>query len=114
MFTYLVQTVNNMYQNVSGKSIENQELILRVFFAVPKDYAYMYVLEFYGMGTCTCVNAGCTPCREREREGWVASVDMCWYSRRIAALWDACRVQDTLPRMRNTWMSSCNHAWVPI
>ena len=31
MFTYLVQTVNNMYQNVSGKSIENQELILRVF-----------------------------------------------------------------------------------
>ena len=34
MFTYLVQTVNNMYQNVSGKSIENQELILRVFFAV--------------------------------------------------------------------------------
>ena len=32
MFTYLVQTVNNMYQNVSGKSIENQELILRVFF----------------------------------------------------------------------------------
>ena len=27
----LVQTVNNMYQNVSGKSIENQELILRVF-----------------------------------------------------------------------------------
>ena len=32
MFTYLVQTVNNMYQNVSGKSIENQELILRAFF----------------------------------------------------------------------------------
>ena len=31
MFTYLVQTVNNMYQIVSGKSIENQELILRVF-----------------------------------------------------------------------------------
>ena len=31
MFTYLVQTINNMYQNVSGKSIENQELILRVF-----------------------------------------------------------------------------------
>ena len=31
MFTYLVQTVNNMYQNVSGKSIENQELIRRVF-----------------------------------------------------------------------------------
>ena len=31
MFTYLVQTVNNMYQNVSGKSIENQELILGVF-----------------------------------------------------------------------------------
>ena len=28
---YLVQTVNNMYQNVRGKSIENQELILRVF-----------------------------------------------------------------------------------
>ena len=26
-----VQTVNNMYQNVSGKSIENQELIRRVF-----------------------------------------------------------------------------------
>ena len=34
MITYQVQTVNNMYQNVSGKSIENQELILRVFFAV--------------------------------------------------------------------------------
>ena len=32
MFSYLVQTVNNMYQNVSGKSIENQELILRGFF----------------------------------------------------------------------------------
>ena len=31
MVTYLVQTVNNMYQNVSGKSIENQELILRFF-----------------------------------------------------------------------------------
>ena len=32
MFTYLVQTVNNMYQNVSDKSIENQEFILRVIF----------------------------------------------------------------------------------
>ena len=34
LHTCMVQTVNNMYQNVSGKSIENQELILRVFFAV--------------------------------------------------------------------------------
>ena len=32
MFKYLVQTVNNMYQNVSDKAIENQEMILRILF----------------------------------------------------------------------------------
>ena len=37
MFTYLVQTVNYMYQNVSGKSIENQELIRPFFCCAVRD-----------------------------------------------------------------------------
>ena len=45
MFTYLVQTVNNMYQNVSGKSIENQELILRAVCSLIESDAIPAVLE---------------------------------------------------------------------
>ena len=43
MFTYLVQTVNILYQNESDKSIENQELIRRVFFA-SKHYILVNIL----------------------------------------------------------------------
>ena len=54
MFTHLVQTVNNMYQNVGDKSIENQELILRVFFAVACDpHTYHYPIHASYLGTIT-------------------------------------------------------------
>ena len=58
MFTYLVQTVNNMSQNVSGKSIENQELILSVFFAVRN---IRFCLFFFKPTSDECIVALCMP-----------------------------------------------------